>query len=964
MDFNGEQAEGGAAVLPDDIDINSVCAATGTFQSLGVGACGAPSYTFPTANKPADYPSVRVEAGGDTIDIDVVNSVVQMWYPDIGVDSFTVPTGTYTVSALVKAVQDAFNTKYAAQTNVMRMWVSNNGRVQASITAGTQTSFRMANTLCLRRLGNTTDSGNVVPNTIWNFASDPEVTGSTLDPKWAGYRFDDTGAVFQGDLTVTGALTTNTIVSELQVEDSIINCNLNAPVDNFSAGLVINTFDNLRFSGLMKSDSGNDFHLFADSATVPTASGWVPVNNANLYLRTIKVNDPAGQSTISVVGDNSSQPTVKVDCPVNQVAPIQEWRTNGLLQASIDAGGQLNANVVDSVQGNFTNLKNGALTNDFSFPGARGLAGQVIVATGTGETTAWQDPAVGSSIESPNAGTKVETANGLLTAEVDGTAVLNATASTTTLKGGGVEDPQMVLRSGLNSSFIQRDGRDILSFGPTLTRLGFDGTIYDEYISNTKTSRINSIIRERIDLTTHSLSDAATVDRIGYDGTKSFLTAPAATSTLELTDASLTATIGGQQRLNATAAATTIDAPSGTTQLELTDGSAVMQLSGSDVLNAQPLVTTLSGGPAGFSSISVGGNIFGIDLNFNGDQRIGIKNTGTFVKSANLTTEIDVDDSQIRSFVVGQPRLTLSSSKSSLADSSGVDKVVSDGTSTRLIAPGASTTKLDVFPDSILAAGGFSINTADVNDIPLSVFAPVGQANDIAQYKVNAVNVSRIDNLGNHYMPNMFVTAANAAIAGLDASALNIAPSTSTQVNIGYSGIDTAVKGSLTTEEALNVDGDFVYSKGAFECYVQSNATPTPIVAINTPTRILFAAAATTSSFSQGWTIDTAVNVGRCTYNGNRRRVFHSGVTVSWVSDTNSVLATFSVHKNGVLIPGSKVRMFYANGANKFESSAIHIFADVVATDYIELYVECDTLCNITVEEANIFGLGLPNSIP
>lgn len=157
--------------------------------------------------------------------------------------------------------------------------------------------------------------------------------------------------------------------------------------------------------------------------------------------------------------------------------------------------------------------------------------------------------------------------------------------------------------------------------------------------------------------------------------------------------------------------------------------------------------------------------------------------------------------------------------------------------------------------------------------------------------------------------------------------------------------------------------GDFLYTKGNFEVYVVDDVNATTCTLANTPYRVLFGTVV--DSFSTGFTIDTVTNKGRVTYNGARTRVGHCGVTVSYTSDTNTVTVSFFLFKNGVLMPSSKVRMAYTKGADMYQSTAIHAFAQMAQNDYLELYVECDTAGTvISVPDFNQFGLMLPNVIP
>jgi hypothetical protein len=518
--------------------------------------------------------------------------------------------------------------------------------------------------------------------------------------------------------------------------------------------------NNTKYSGLLRAGSDKKFYLFNDTATKPNAVAWAP------------------ESTGHLVADSIDSVIVKV----------------------------------------------GTAGTDFTLPTARGMADQIMVGDGLGGVS-WQDQAAAGipvKIESPDIGTVVEAANGLLTAVVGGTDVLNATASTTTLKGGGAEQPQMVLRSGFLSSYIQRNGRDILSFSGIFTRVGFDGTAYDEYASNLRTARINSLVRERLDLTQHVLSDAATVSRIGYDGTKSYLGAPTATSTLELADASLTATLAGQQRLNIDAAGaslvdsvgqarlsheatlTTLTNATGGTFLELGDTQSRLSYNGINAIDLQGVVTFIRGGPAGFSELQLGGLAFGLDYRFNSQQRLKISGTASVMFSPDGQGEFDIRNDRLLGVVAGITRLEQTSTTNTIADASGVDRIVADVNSSRLIAPSGGY-KLDVAIDGITSSGPFAVTTADINNVQITSNAPPGQAAALQKWNVNAATVAQIDNQGNGTLNNLFLgstSLAGTVITNTSAVPMIISPSTATKIDLGYNGIDTLVKSSLTMEDS------------------------------------------------------------------------------------------------------------------------------------------------------------------
>lgn len=172
-------------------------------------------------------------------------------------------------------------------------------------------------------------------------------------------------------------------------------------------------------------------------------------------------------------------------------------------------------------------------------------------------------------------------------------------------------------------------------------------------------------------------------------------------------------------------------------------------------------------------------------------------------------------------------------------------------------------------------------------------------------------------------------------------------------------------KTEIRASGAFEVHDDFMYDKGCAEYYVVANVTGTTTTVAGTWYPVSFSDASSNSGQAVGFTVDVAApNAGRITYNGSRDRICHAGVTVSFESDTNNVLVEFEVYINGVAYHGSHVKMFYGNGVGKFQSTAMHLMPTLSASDYIELHVSSDSAgAVITIEECNVFVLALPNEV-
>ena len=172
----------------------------------------------------------------------------------------------------------------------------------------------------------------------------------------------------------------------------------------------------------------------------------------------------------------------------------------------------------------------------------------------------------------------------------------------------------------------------------------------------------------------------------------------------------------------------------------------------------------------------------------------------------------------------------------------------------------------------------------------------------------------------------------------------------SNNVDISQSGSDTIVFGNLEVKE------DFVHQDAFVDAYGQAMVNVTSAILANTDYLVNFGANISSTNNNE-FTTSTA---GRLTYTGARTSFFHCGATISF-SDTKNADVIFSIYKNGVLVPGSQVKLSAAGGAT---STAIHKILSLATNQYIELIVQSDQAMNdITVEYVNLFALQLPNTV-
>ena len=336
MDYNGEPIESlGGGSVPSDIDINSVCAVTGTFQNLGVGSCGFPLYELPTTAKDPGQSKAIITNQGGIVTIPVGNQGLFVTTYIIGspfVRNISITAGEYTVDELLNILTVLINGQIGLDggTNTVSLTLGGDGRISFNIGAGNITSILLSDVFGWLILGNIDPTSFTPPNTKV-FDNPPTYSDTTSNTSWNTYRFDDTGTVYSGDMTITGSLTVSTIISDLEVEDAIITLNKNGVGDTNTSGVVLNNSSNTQFSGLLKNASSNDFYLFVNSPTLPTETGWTPVKNGNLFLESV---DSTVDYTKNLAFREVGTEIVQADALYDSGAFNMNFQTNNFLQAT------------------------------------------------------------------------------------------------------------------------------------------------------------------------------------------------------------------------------------------------------------------------------------------------------------------------------------------------------------------------------------------------------------------------------------------------------------------------------------------------------------------------------------------------------------------------------------------------------------------------------------------------------
>lgn len=464
----------------------------------------------------------------------------------------------------------------------------------------------------------------------------------------------------------------------------------------------------------------------------------------------------------------------------------------------------------------------------YSGPGTSALNKVVKFNSNDGLTateTNIEDDGVSVAINSPDGLTNVTTSNDLILINANGTEIINATPTTTIIKGGGVNEPTLTLRSGLLSSNLNILGRQILSFNNALTNVGYDDNEYTNYIPGIITERIASLIRKRTDATSCTLQDSSLVPRIKYDATN-----------------------------------TQLISPNSNTLLNISDGLITMNNNLNEVFKSNSLFTEIKN-VAATSSLKIGGNSFGLSFTFNSESRIVTNSSQTFLAgpdgnynmkilnggislieglqnrftvqptftssySPNGETILRVEDGEIKCTVSNDNRFRIDNSQCaliapnltssySLSDTAhvlfhlAVGRMEINTLQTLLFSPSRAnnieiTDTNTTIKGDLRTEGQILARNIDNTVTPLDIDAPLTQTNSLASFKVNGVLKAVIQASGLAQFDSVFTTGTN-VIGTVDTAPLNIGPSSHTVLNIGYSGAPTIINGATSTPNGLTI---------------------------------------------------------------------------------------------------------------------------------------------------------------
>jgi len=590
MDYNGEPIEsgGGGGNIPDDINIISVCATTGTFQNLGVGTCGSPLFTLPTAGSSGKGIIVNE---GQAVTLNGLDNIFTVGYA-IGLTSYTpnltVANGTYNIVDLLGLLKVAIDNSISGNggTSTVSLTLDNSGFVNFILSSGNVVQFLITTANGWAVLGNT-NPGSVVPEVLRVFSNLPTYSGTTESTSWYDYNFNDTGDVYSGDMTIMGALTVSTLISDIEVEDSIITLNKNGLADNNTSGVVLNGNSNSTFSGLLKNSNSDNFFLFANSATLPTETGWVPEQTGNLYVNNLFPNSLTTSGLIETLtglqvgftGTEYTLPSARASGQgyvlISGVGDDTEWSN------------RIKATLTQSLLTSPNNL------NTLSVSDA-----DIFITDGTRERFKVDSTEV--KLTSPNGNNIMElkdtdfdlTFNSLKKMELSTTQTVifgGLTNQSRVILGGGPIGfryeldtiPRMTMSAG-NTNFLSPTGvsrilldDNLLSFSVS----SFTNTQIQVDLASTSLRSANTLTEIILENNTHTLNVLGSL-RVKNDANQSTTYSPDTLSNLEITNNSLRFRQGGNFRINADTSSSNIFSPDSQTNFGVADGIATTTVAG------------------------------------------------------------------------------------------------------------------------------------------------------------------------------------------------------------------------------------------------------------------------------------------------------------------------------------------------------------------------------------------------
>jgi hypothetical protein len=412
MDYTGNDATGSGNIEPGQ----DACLGNLTASKISVGECGNINYSLPEIEPNLSYLRGIIVSGGSVITVSG-NGTFNFSYP-VGLSSFlrsiVISDGDYSLDVILQNVTSAVNAQLNIDgaTNTINLVLGSNGKIKASYSLGNSNFITLSSNSGWLLLGNNKPGGlSISQNNTEEFGLEPTYSGINNDAEWFNYKFNQSGNVYQGDLTVTGSLEVSTLISDIDVEDSIITLNKNGLNDDNTAGFVLNSFSNSTYSGFLKKDNSNNFYLFGNSNTLPTPVGWVPEQSGNLFVNSAFIgtdNNIFNPSKLTIRSQGGNQSVLDISCPINQIERLTIWRgINDIEVGSFSKDGEFTCNRIGTSilsAGAPVTFGNVVGPGNYTFPEFRGTTQQIMKLDNSGILT-FED---NDTILAPNGTTKLQ----------------------------------------------------------------------------------------------------------------------------------------------------------------------------------------------------------------------------------------------------------------------------------------------------------------------------------------------------------------------------------------------------------------------------------------------------------------------------------------------------------------------------------------------------------------------------
>jgi hypothetical protein len=165
-------------------------------------------------------------------------------------------------------------------------------------------------------------------------------------------------------------------------------------------------------------------------------------------------------------------------------------------------------------------------------------------------------------------------------------------------------------------------------------------------------------------------------------------------------------------------------------------------------------------------------------------------------------------------------------------------------------------------------------------------------------------------------------------------------------------------------EAPVELKGDFIYQREIVEFYVESNNGKTYCddQTVLYPAVLSGGTGVVANARDHDFTVSST---GLVTYTGPRTRLFQVSVQMSIAHTEIKMQMTYGVLKNGVHIPGSKIKLYETKETSEINSASIHVLPVLATGDTLQIYAVNETTDDVSVifEEVNFCAIGISNTV-